>query len=154
MRIDMGSPTELAWAAGFFDGEGTTCNESRKTYYVIKLQVVQVERGPLERFNSAIGNLGTIYGPYDRGNKPISHLIVTGFERIQVAVAALWPYLCQPKKDQATLALTNYVSLWKPVIPAQHGTRSYYGNHKCRCVPCKEAHSAYTKDWYKKKMTV
>lgn len=148
----MGSPTERAWAAGFFDGEGTTSNEFTRSYPTIKLVVVQVERELLERFNDAIGQLGTLYGPYPRGdNQPISHVVVTGFERTQMTLALLWPYLSAPKKVQATKAMQYFTSRWKPQPISQHGTHSHYSNRKCRCEPCSSAHKAYMREWYQKR---
>jgi len=34
---------------------------------------------------------------------------------------------------------------------AQHGTRSYYVYHRCRCPECRAANTAYTGNWAAKK---
>lgn len=105
---------ELAWAAGFFDGEGTTCltrykpKNQQRSYTVIAVGISQVEREPLERFQRAVGDLGVIIGPYqprERNRKPQYRFRASGFERSQAIVVMLWPYLCSIKQAQAALAL-------------------------------------------------
>ena len=70
----MNNKIELAWAAGFYDGEGST----KRVYYHYKtkngikripnkhisMTVSQCELFPLKRFMKAVGNLGRINGPY------------------------------------------------------------------------------------------
>jgi hypothetical protein len=60
--------TELAWAAGLFDGEGSTSIEHRSGWYSIRLSVKQASDNDaipfvLIRFLNAVGK-GKIYGPY------------------------------------------------------------------------------------------
>jgi hypothetical protein len=66
--------TEVAWAAGFYDGEGS----SKKIYYRYRtkkgvkctptsnvcMSVSQCHLEPLERFKTAIGGIEHINGPY------------------------------------------------------------------------------------------
>ena len=72
---------ELAWAAGFFDGEGCvrwrTCKETRnnrtREYGSFSLQIAQVHREPLDRFAAAVG-AGKVYGPYQpKGTRRQAH---------------------------------------------------------------------------------
>ena len=74
------SEIELAWAAGLFDGEGTislvTHRKKRKTktYEYKQVHVLVSQSGSpevLERFQRAVGGLGKIYGPYERGHQPV-----------------------------------------------------------------------------------
>lgn len=58
----LGETIELAWAAGFFDGEG--CITLSRGIPVVS--IAQVERTPLERFMNAV-ELGRINGPYAGG---------------------------------------------------------------------------------------
>lgn len=90
---------ELAWAAGFFDGEGCADiarNSQQKEY--LRLVVRQKDRRPLERFQAAVGGVGAIHGPYSRGN-PCPCWKVVGSRAEQVA-KLLWPYLSEPKREQ------------------------------------------------------
>ena len=52
---------ELAWAAGFFDGEGCFCFSEAGQYVCVS--ITQTEREPLDRFERAVG-LGKVNGPY------------------------------------------------------------------------------------------
>src|SRR6266545_8210041 len=63
---------DLAWAAGFFDGEGSTMlhtDESRPGYLRLEVAVPQADHNGvpavLIRFKDAIGGLGRIVGPDD-----------------------------------------------------------------------------------------
>lgn len=73
---------ELAWAAGFYDGEGSSkrlySNYKTKSgikqspgVYVV-MTVSQSELNILKRFKKAVNNIGTINGPYqyERQRRP------------------------------------------------------------------------------------
>lgn len=116
---------ELAWAAGFFDGEGNT-NAYRKGGsgpFVLQMSVTQVHRETLERFQRALGGLGTIYGPYSTisGRLPQYTIKIRTHEHIQAAVSMLWPWLCPPKRIQATGAIRDFRSTCR--IPLSEGER-------------------------------
>lgn len=110
------SELEIAWASGFFDGEGSTLahrTTNRHTpnngwcKWYLRVQVCQTDLGPLERFKAAFGNVGSI----DRGrpngglgNKIIYQYTASGKEAERIFFL-MEPYLCQPKKDQGFMAL-------------------------------------------------
>ena len=108
----MSDATELAWAAGFFDGEGTTgvLKRARRSY--LSLRVVQVDPRPLRRFCEALG-LGNFYGPYVRTNEKHSDYYAwcVGSSRAHAALDLLWPYLSEPKREQASRALRQLEEL-------------------------------------------
>lgn len=60
--------TELAWAAGFFEGEGCVSSQIKpKGWLQIQLHVVQCgNEAPflLERFKLAVEGIGSVCGPY------------------------------------------------------------------------------------------
>jgi hypothetical protein len=99
---------ELAWAAGFFDGEGTVMwrGKARKELY---LSVAQADIMPLERFARAVGFPG-VRGPYEPKN-PNGRLYfvysVSSHIRVQAIVAMLWKFLSDPKREQAAKALNE-----------------------------------------------
>ena len=102
-------PLELAWAAGFFDGEGcirASCDD-RHGYRYLSLAVSQVELEPLARFQRAVG-CGAITGPHTQRQHPNSRPIYRyhlGKRRDILGVLnLLWPYLSGPKKRQAETA--------------------------------------------------
>lgn len=106
---------ELAWAAGFFDGEGTITIVSRNPtagrrragdLYVGVNQALspldRTETPPtLVRFQAAIG-FGGIHGPYhqDATRRPIFKWYVRNGQA-GAALELLWPFLSATKRAQA-----------------------------------------------------
>jgi hypothetical protein len=95
---------EVAWAAGFFDGEGCVSlarpNRGRVVHGLV-LSVRQVRREPLERFRAAIGGIGRIYLERSPGrSQPIHGFQVGQWADVQAIVAMLWKYLSLPKREQ------------------------------------------------------
>lgn len=102
--------TELAWAAGFFDGEGCTSVKRSKDRKNIQLlvQVAQTDKRPLERFVKAVG-FGNITGPYQQKNlKWTPHFKVAyNSDRGEKLLNLLWDFLSDPKKEQAIKVRTQ-----------------------------------------------
>lgn len=108
---------QLAWAAGFFDGEGYTGFSKRRngdgtarTWRRIDLQVNQTSREVLDRFRLAVG-MGRVNGPYNYvGSNKSDHwqFAASGFHQVQAVIARLWPFLTSTKRDQARNALLAY----------------------------------------------
>lgn len=101
---------ELAWAAGFFDGEGMIRAYAghKNTAPALMVRISQVDRRPLDRLHAAISGLGKIYGPkapQSPRSSPYYTLSFTTFEAAQAAVAMLWPFLSPPKKEDAARAI-------------------------------------------------
>src|SRR2546430_3592500 len=100
---------ELAWAGGFFDGEGSTCLDKHRThanYFVPVLYVPQsadVGTAPeLLRLKAAIG-LGTISGvrrPKPPG-RPYRRWRVFTPAKVELALHLLWPFIGSVKRAQA-----------------------------------------------------
>ena len=117
---------EKAWAAGFFDGEGSThvawvkARKDKDPLCYVQLSIGQA--GPLggkilSRFGEAISNLGKLYGPY----KPMKHQTlqrwcyeVNGLEKILTALWYLWPWLSDVKRQQATLNIRKHIECRLP----------------------------------------
>lgn len=104
---------ELAWSAGFYDGEGCTGTVivNKKAGYnnpCFVMAVKQVRIEPLIRFQKAVGR--RIYGPYHRKrndgykSNPIHQWKANGSFAVEV-YKKLKPYLSKPKVDQAETAL-------------------------------------------------
>jgi hypothetical protein len=95
---------ELAWAAGFFDGEGCTFLShggagGRKRYP--RLSVGQNHREPLDRLAAAIG-AGNVVGPYKGEFK-----WTLGGQKAASAMERLRPYLCAAKREQYDAAVAS-----------------------------------------------
>jgi hypothetical protein len=104
---------ELAWAGGFFDGEGSTCLDKHRThanFFVPVLYVPQaaaVGTAPeLLRLQKAIG-LGTISGlrKAKPPRKPYRRWRVFTIEKVFLALHELWPFIGWVKREQARRAM-------------------------------------------------
>lgn len=104
---DFARQLELAWAAGFFDGEGcTTLDVQHSGFSYVRLSIKQVVLENLERFKAAVGGAGTI-SPAKvevEGCKPVQKWRVGGTGAREV-LQLLWPYLGSAKREQATRVL-------------------------------------------------
>lgn len=104
---------ELAWAAGFFDGEGSVFRATNVKHYKCGYQVQASvsqsgDRELLDRFQRAVG-VGSVYGPFRssvKGKiiKPRYRWVATGMN-VQKTLDLLWPWLGSIKKSQASRVL-------------------------------------------------
>lgn len=94
---------ELAWAAGFIDGEATFGWQRQKGKKpIFYLQAGQVNRYVLDRLQSALGS-GKVYGPYKprrKNDQPYHYFRLTGNEKVVDAVLVLWEWLSPVKRAQ------------------------------------------------------
>lgn len=92
--------TELAWAAGLFDGEGwISVNEKQKA---LEIGIGQKGRTVLERFKAAVG-VGSVYEE-SSDFRTFHSYRVTGAKNQLRVLELIWPYLSEPKRDQARRA--------------------------------------------------
>jgi hypothetical protein len=109
---------ELAWAAGFFDGEGSTIvhtDKSRPGYLRLEVVVPQSGHGRgiplvLVRFQQAVGGLCRIVGPEGRD---IYKCVSGGRLEAMAIVALLWSQLGQVKRRQANEAIKTFVAQYE-----------------------------------------
>lgn len=110
---DTDQELELAWAGGFFDGEGSTCcsvnNGKPHTRIALSIGQKNEDTGQpaetLQRFKKAVG-LGKIYKKSCRG-KDINQSQWSVCKRIDVfdTMLKLWPYISTTKRKQMRKAL-------------------------------------------------
>jgi hypothetical protein len=111
-------PLELAWAAGFFDGEGSTIvhkDESRPGYLRLEAVVPQSGHGAgvptvLIRFQKAVGGLCRIVGPEGRD---MYKCVSSGRLEAMAIVALLWSQLGEVKRRQANEAIKTFVDQYE-----------------------------------------
>lgn len=111
---------DLAWAAGFFDGEGHIgfiVHNNKRINGHLHIQICQTEDGPLQRFYSVFG-VGKIYGPYTpktkRGNRrPYKQFHVDRADHVKMIISSMWSWLSNPKQRQAKAALDAYEAYQK-----------------------------------------
>ena len=121
----------LAWAAGFYEGEGSIVAHSHPVsgYSSISVTVSQASTEPLERFKAALG-LGKLVTrpPSKLENRQTMYLWrVCSYERAQAVIAMLWPWLSIRRREQARRALQ---------LVQAHWTRP----HKAARTHCKNGH--------------
>jgi len=130
---------ELAWAAGFFDGEGTIGQyfATRHTHPWVKVSIAQVDPAVLYRFQRAVLGLGTVRGPYDRAKwnqRPQYRFDAGSFEQVQAMMALLWRWLSPVKRAQTVQAFRSFHAL-RAANPAP--IRKAYGHHQVHGRPIK-----------------
>ena len=92
---------ELAWSAGFFDGEGWVGVRVEK---YPRLMIRQVSPLVLYRFQKAMGGIGNITGPYvqlSNSTTPVWQYQVDGLNKVQHVICCMWNWLSPVKREQA-----------------------------------------------------
>lgn len=92
---------EIAWAAGFFDGEATTSYSP--TAKATRIQISQKDPELLYRFAAAVG-FGVVRGPYRNGKGFVYQYRLSNRPDVQAVIHKLWPFLGTAKREQATRA--------------------------------------------------
>jgi len=107
----------LAWAAGFFDGEGSTmvhADESRPGYFRLEVAVPQADHdgvpAVLLRFQDAMGGLGRIVGP---DADDLYKWTSRGRLEAMAVVALIWDYLGPVKRTQANNAMKRFLGQYE-----------------------------------------
>lgn len=113
--------TDLAWAAGFFDGDGCVgFNKTRAHYKSLCIGIVQVNKEPLERFLTVV-DAGYINGPYEKPGNPVWQYQIRKVDDIMNVKNLLWPYLTHVKHEQFTKAINSYEE-YKDSLPPYYRT--------------------------------
>ena len=129
---------ELAWAAGLFDGDGSTYfakHRTRTGYRTAEIAITQSSGTGtpevLTRFRSAVGNIGHLSGPYggDDMHGPVYRLKVYRLRDVEAVINALSPWLGSVKRGQAAAVIG--------AVSAQHALlrgNPAWGNRKTHCA--------------------
>lgn len=94
----------LAWAAGFFDGEGTFTASYDKRGGHVTCRITLPQKNPelLEQFTEVLGVGGGVSIHKDSN---VYRLQIYTFEKVQAVVAMLWCFLGTDKQNQAVAML-------------------------------------------------
>lgn len=98
----MSSETEIAWAAGLFEGEGSIhANRINGRVYLL-LNLSSTDRDVVERFHRIIG-CGKVYGPYYEKNplRPRYSWHTKNKADSEQALKLLEPWLCERRIAKA-----------------------------------------------------
>lgn len=116
---------ELAWAAGFFDGEGTavlagvnstrvSSTGRRRDHPTPALQVTQhYDPETIERFHVAVRGVGRVSGPYSsKGTAfhPRWQWAARKPSEVLTVVPMLWQWLSGPKRRQIATVIDGYLA--------------------------------------------
>lgn len=121
------SKEENAWAAGLFDGEGSTGvgvdrrSKNHREYTYLRLHVGQTHDEDLyppevlERFKNVV-RVGKIFGPTTQFNGRFRwDYCAQTFQEVQHVICVIWPWLSDVKREQASLALKTYLAYYASV---------------------------------------
>lgn len=149
-RLD---PIQLAWAAGLFDGEGTTmaaARTGRPGYFRLEMSVPQCGHGVMPevllRFQVAVLGMGNITGPND---DDMYFWPAASFSEVQATVAVLWPHLGLVKRAQAAAAMRTVQRQYDSGAYASRGPRrrraahSRHGSPPIPMIPAGELDRAW-----------
>jgi len=129
---------QLAWAAGLFDGDGSTCLARHRTHEGHVTADVSITQASscglpevLTRFKRVMGGVGRTYGPYPgRGRgEPIYRYKALRFADAEHVLRSLWPWLGSVKRIQAAFVMATVAA--QPALPRGNPA---WGSHKTRCV--------------------
>lgn len=99
--------TDMAYAAGFFDGEGhVECRKNQQGYRNIQAMIGQNEIAPLEWLKILFG--GHIYHPHGKKKSNAHQWVVNGYDAAKFFEAIL-PYL-MVKEAEVKEALEDWVA--------------------------------------------
>lgn len=121
------SVTDIAWLAGFYEGEGTCCMSTQKGYPILKVSLSQVDPTPLNWIKYKYG--GYIYKKINRkssfGKKPI-HIYSVVSKKARMFLGMVLPYMKSKYKiTQATHALNLDAKLVNPRWKQDYKTDKY-----------------------------
>lgn len=106
----MSSDIDWAWAAGFYEGEGTmVCNPQ---YNNLALSISQKDPESLYRFMD-ITRVGKIYGPYKRNIYAYS---VGKRHDVFFIAARMWPWLTTRRREQFAMAFDRFALAREVII--------------------------------------
>ena len=137
LRFEAEPIDSFAWAAGFFDAEGSTSlsdHRSHAGYKYIEASITQLSHsGPpqeLRRTLSALG-IGRIYGPYLQtdATEPIYRWRAQVQDDVRRALHLMQPWLGDVKRSQAWSALAAI----DRQLSLPRG-RVEWGSHKTHCI--------------------
>ena len=110
---------EIAWAAGFFDGEGSVGlrnmkNLQRPHAKTLTLQICQCERYPLDEFRRILGLAQKVHGPYYKASTKLPVFKIDVVNKTAVdALHLMLPFLRTRRQQQASDMIAQWLEYQK-----------------------------------------
>lgn len=103
--------TDIAWAAGLFEGEGSAvCYNlpNRKDSIRVSVVLPSTDKDVVEKFHK-IFNVGSVNGPYKPSNGVKDRYVfeVQNQRGCIFVLGQIYPYLCERRKQQADNLIDN-----------------------------------------------
>jgi len=108
---------QIAWAAGFYEGEGSvTISNSSDGCQRLCLQIWQSSPECLVRFREVFG-IGNLGGPYRNNSGWVKHNAplkpkycwhISGHQPVQAIIAMMWPWLSEVRRSRAVEMLRQF----------------------------------------------
>jgi hypothetical protein len=145
---------ELAWLAGFLEGEGFFIKQkSARGYIRVGIAAGSTDRDVLERLTQLVPT-SRIQGPYGPGRgsigkKPYYRWILNTRPLVVELAEQMRPLMGERRRRQIDALLQHHAA--HPYIrnrfpaPAAHGTRTRY-DRGCKCEACHAAENAYQRE--------
>ena len=149
---------DLAWVAGFLEGEGFfSCQTSAKGYVRVLIGASSTDRDVLERLARLVPH-SRVNGPYvpsegSRGKKLTWRWSVCVRSQTVDLAEQMRPLMSARRREQIDAMLTHAAS--RPVgrqtrqLPS-HGTRARY-RRGCKCDECRAVENSYQRDYQRKR---
>lgn len=132
------SREDVAWAAGFFDGEGNVRNSAKASgskFVMFGLGLDQNDPELLYRFRDIFG-CGAVRA---RNGRKCHQYTITKFEDAQFVAACMWPWLSVRRKEQISSALVAVADFKRRPVD---GDRRVDSRGRLKHMPdCKNGHS-------------
>lgn len=154
VHSDLMDSDDLAWIAGFLEGEGFFSRQTdRKGRIRVLIGAISIDKDVLDHLARTVPH-SRVNGPYtpakgSRGKKLTWRWVVCLRQPTVELATRLRPLMCNRRQGQIDALLAHAAS--KPPSPAgrpstaAHGTRTRY-SHGCRCQDCREAENSYQRN--------
>jgi|SRR5450755_242947 hypothetical protein len=145
---------ELAWIAGFLEGEGYFFRQTSKRGYIrVGIGATSTDLDVLEHLRSLVPH-SRIQGPYkpappSYGSKPFWKWVLQTRPLVVEMAEQLRPLMGERRRGQVDALLGHHAAHARvrnrTPSPAAHGTRTRYGRG-CKCQECHAAENKYQRD--------
>lgn len=145
------SKEDILWVAGLLEGEGcftlgTKAGGTRKARQ-LRLTCSMTDKDVILRLQTLVG--GNVY--LERRNKtrpqhkPLHVWSMTRRAQVVPLLEKILPHMGQ-RRTQRIVELLEYAQQFPPLYNnPQHGTKTMYSYHGCRCTDCRKAVADYTR---------